>query len=282
MAQKWEKDGEKNGIQQWKLTVTSDKPGVPISVYRGSKSQIASQLADSQVFANERIREQNLILRGQTKTETPPKAAAPTPLTDAERMQVVADINNPAKVDAAIARVVESKTGPLEAVRESAANAPEERQERDNRLATEAATQFAAETPEYYPTDFNARTMAQYIKIHGDLRNRAHYTQAYNDLSAAGLLQKRPEGEEENEDEATLQGRNAPTPAALPKSPTRISTGIRSRDVSGLEPRPTNKLKFTREQIAKMSARTYKEHMRDPEFQRAVEFYANTPMRKAS
>ena len=193
----------------------------------------------------------------------------------------MADLTNPATADKAVLRIVESAVGPIENLREAGANAPAEREDRQERRAVEAAEAFAAETPEYYPSPHNAGVMYRYVQLHGDLSNKAHYQRAFQELSEAQLLQTRPrEDTPETQPSEPQPERNAPAPA-LPKAPTRISTGVTSRDVSGTQPRPTNRLKYTREQIANMSARTYKDLMRtDPELTRCVEYYAKQPQRR--
>ncbi len=275
MAKTW----EDKGGGQWKLTLTSDAPGVPISVFHGTKETIAEQLADSQANANKRLHE----LRQQNghTPPPPPPPAGPKPLTAGERMQTVAQLNDPATVESAITRVMESVVGSTAALREAAANAPADREEREERKATEAATAFAAANPDYYPSPHNAETMYAYVKLHGDLTRQDHYQRAYEELTAANLLQKRPSGnEDETESVAGRPERNAPTPNRTPKTQTRISTGISSRDVSGEAPRPTNRLKYTREQIDRMSARDKKRLINDPDYNRAVEFYMQPQRRR--
>ena len=186
MAKTWEDKG--NG--KWKLTVTSDEPGVPISVFHGTRDEISDQLADSQLNANQRIAE--LKRNSQPAASQPPPPAGPKPLSAGERMQTVADLANPSTVDSAVTRIMESVVGPIENLRDSAANAPAEREERLERKATEAAQAFAAANPEYYLTQHNAETIYAYVQLRGDLTRQDHYQRAFEELTAANLLQKRP------------------------------------------------------------------------------------------
>jgi hypothetical protein len=108
-----------------------------------------------------------------------------------------------------------------------------------------------------------------------------NFTRAFEALKAAGLLQLKPTNTgDDNEPEANQPERIAPIPPAQ-KAPQRISTGIRSSDLSGQPPRPSTRLKYSREQIANMSAATYKTLLTtDPELARCVEWYEKQPRRK--
>lgn len=274
MAKRWEDQG--NG--RWKLTVTSDEPGdgTPMQVFYGSKEEIADKLADAQGNATRRIAELKKQGLGTRDAGTGPK-----PMNAAERMQAVADLNDPASVDKGVARVVESVIGPIETIR---ADRERERQERETQAAIAAAESFAGETPDWYPSEYNKTKLVGFMRTQGlNPASRAHYTQAFEELSAAGLLQKAPRNQDDNPEETEPAAERIAPATPAPKPPTRISTGIRSQDVSGSAPRPGLKPKYTREQIANMSAATYKRLMTtDPELARSEEFYARQPRRKAS
>ncbi len=266
MAKNWQEQGQ--GTGRWKLTVTSDTPedGTPVQVFYGSKDEIADKLADAQGHATRRIAE--LRRNGHQGANTDPR-----PLTPAERMQTVADLSNPATVDRGVTRVMESVIGPVEGLLE----------DRQTREAIAAATSFAEETPDWVPSEYNKTKIVGFMKSQGlSPANRESYTQAFEELSAAGLLQAAPESHD-NQTEETAQEpeRIAPTHTG-PRPPSRISTGVRSADVSGTQPRPINKLKYSREQIANMSAATYKRLMTsDPALARCEDYYAKQPRQKA-
>lgn len=259
------KTWEELGNNRWKLTILPDNPedGTSPSVYRGTKDEIAELLAVSQENANRRITElRNTKPNGAVHT--------PTPLTPADRMQIVADLDNPATVDRAITRVVESQTGVSMEDQRAARRLDEE---------TNAAMLWAQSNPEWFDSEHNKWTLVRYMKTQGwDLANPAHYTKAFEDLSAAKLLQTKPQGEPEEvelEEVETSGQRNAPVPERVTQAPSRRSTGVTSRDISGLPPRPSTRLRYTREQINDMSVSDYKNAMlSDPEFSRCVEYYA--------
>jgi hypothetical protein len=259
MAREW----QDLGGGRKKLTITDDKGRVPPVYVYGTEQEILDKLADSKINGDVAI--------------AAAKNAAPA-LTPGDRMQLVADLRDPAKVDTAITKVVEAAVGPLEDIRQ---DRREDRQERQIRLATEAATAFADSTTDWYNSEHNKRTLVNYMRRMGlDNTKVESYRNAFDELNNAKLLQARPaegdggEGETATESQATPNERTAPAPTAQPRTPTRYSTGVRPSDVSGSQPRPTNRLKYTREQIDRMSAATMKSLMNDPDFIKASEFYA--------
>lgn len=261
---------EDRGDGQWKLTVTSDSnPSAPPSVFYGTREMILDKLADSQANANGLI--------SQLKATAPPAPSSqPKPLSPEERFQTVTELGNPATVDRAVTRVIESVVGPVSELRQDRSDSAAERQ---TRAAVEAAEAFARRTPDWHPSEFNKRSLVGFLQTQGlDPTKTENYTLAFENLSAAQLLQPLP-AEPTSTDEEAEQGRNAPTPTQRPIQ-TRFSTSIRSSDISGTAPRPTVRLKYTREQIANMSARTYKERMSEPEFVRCTEYYAQQDARK--
>lgn len=266
---RWEDKG--NG--QWKLTVSSDDvPDAPPSVFYGTRDEIADKLADSQAHANGRIE----TLRRKGEPSQP--AAAPRPLTPEERLLTVTELNNPSTVDKAVTRVMESVIGPVAEIRQDRADNAADRQ---TEAAVQAANAFARRTPDWYPSDFNKQSLVRFLQARGlDPTKTENYTLAFEELSAAQLLQPVPAELPPEHDETEAEGRNAPTPTQRPAQ-TRFSTSIRASDISGTAPRPTVRLKYTREQIANMSAGTYKRLMQsDAEFVRCSEYYAQQDARK--
>jgi hypothetical protein len=262
---------------RWKLTIASDDdPSIPPSVYRGTKAEIAEMLAVSQGNANRRIAELRSHANGNGNGHSEP--APPGPLTPGERLQTVVDLSDPAKVTGAIKRAVESEMGTtMEAER---ARRQAEEAERIDRLQGEAAAAFAQSTPEWYPTQPNKNALVHYMVNNGfDLTSPESYTQAFEDLTEQKLLQPKPEGETETEPEEDDGKPNAPAARPAPKAPARISTGITGRDISGLPPRPTTRLKYSREQLDNMNRADYKQLMLTDrkELERCEQYYATHP-----
>ena len=261
------------GDNRWKLTITDDaNAGKVLSVFRGTKDEIIAKLADSQMNASRRISE----LRGNGNGHAA-AATAPQPMTAAERMQTVADLANPATVEKGVTRVLESVIGPVQELRQ---DREEDRAARLERAAVEAARKFADSTPEWYPSEYNKERLVRYLQTQGmDPASEQSYIQAFEDLSAAELLQSPPQAQPAT-DETTTGERNVPPPTQ-PPTPTRFSTSIRQSDISGSPPRPTTRLKYTREQLAGMSAATYKRLLTsDPDLVRCVDYYAQQDAKK--
>lgn len=269
------------GNDMHKLTITSDKPGVPQSVYKGTLQEIANMLAESQTHANERITELRSVTPNGHVSQ--PSAAART-LTPEERLKTVTELDNPATVDTAITRVVESQIGPLSEFRER-----QNRQDATDleRRVAEVAAQWASDEPEWYGSLHNQNAMVKYIELNcgeAGLAIRGNYDRAFAELSALGLLQTRPasEGEPPLESEESDLNRNGSAPkAVVPKTPpARISTGVTSRDISGVPPRPGTRLKYSREQLAAMGAAEYKSLMMSDgaELLKCEKYYAEHPV----
>lgn len=265
-----------------KLIVTSDEPGVPHSEYKGTLKEIASMLANSQRHANRRLAE----LRGMTPNghaEPAQQIVAVKPLTPDERVKTVAELSNPATVDTAVLRVVESAMGPLADER---ARRQEEDADRYNRRIVETVNQFMAETPQWVSSDHNNQVLAGYMQSSGmDPLNRAHYDQAFEYLTSIGLLKLEPtEGEPSAESEETDLEPNAPAPkAVVHRPPTRISTGVTSRDISGVPPRPNaTRLKYSRDQLMNMGPEEYKKLMFSDgqELLRCEQWYTAHPVKR--
>lgn len=265
MAKRWkELDNDR-----WQLTVAPDGGG-PSSIFYGTREEILDKLADSQANAIARVEEMRRLPNGNGRSP----AAAIQPMTPGERMQTVADLANPAKVEEGVKRVLESVIGPVDAFK----------QERLVKVQEAAALAFYEEMAPrgWYPSERNKRLLYGHMLAQGlDMAQVDDWKRAYADLVQGQLLEEAPaEASNLDEVEDGLHRRNAEKPTPV-KTPTRYSTGIRQSDISGSPPTPTKRLKYAREQIDNMSAATYKQLMlSDPEFSRCVEFYAKPARRR--
>ena len=280
MAKTWTDLG--NG--QHKLVITVDgNPAAQPSVFRGTKDEILEKLADSQANANRHIADLRRPDNGGAPLNPVPPAG-PRALSAAERLATVADLQNPATVDQAATRLVESVLGP---VSEFQRDRQSDRMERITRQAVQAAETFADNTPEWYASDHNKQLVADYVRTQGlNPTEVQSYATAFERLTAANLLQQRPPDSETDNDEPELEGRNAPSANAKPRTPTRYSTSVRPSDISGRPPVPSGKphLKYTREQLDNMSSARMRELMQTDraELERCINYYAKTPARQAS
>lgn len=266
MAQTWTDLGN----DQWKLTITDESNRVPPAHVTGTKEEIIAKLANSKINGDARIAE----LKGSS-------------IAPGERMKLVTDLQNPATAPEAITKVVETIVGP---VAEFQRDRDSERLERQRAKAVEAAQTFADTTDGWFPSEYNKKTLTEYMQRMGMSHSTvSDYKAAFAALSAANLLQLPPEDEDDDELEAgTTQTppadrpavATAPKPPVKTQAPTRYSTTIRSSDASGTQTRPTTRLKYTREQIAKMSTSKMRELMNDPDFIKANEYYAARPVQQ--
>jgi hypothetical protein len=149
------------GNDQWKLVVTTDDASVPPSIFYGTRDEIFDKLADSQANASQRIAQ---LRKNNGSPASPPAPAAPRPLSAAERMSIVAELNDPATVDKAVTRVMESAIGPVEEFRK---DKQEDREARNVRTATQAAEMFFERTPDWHPSEHNKQVLVNYIKTQG-------------------------------------------------------------------------------------------------------------------
>jgi hypothetical protein len=270
---------------RWELTITPDDPKDTSSpsVYKGSKDEITNMLADSQQNANRRLAELRRQGAQHPHTPAPPtQSNAPKPLTNADRLEVVAQLQDPAQVDRAVTKVMESVIGPVDGERERRQREQAEQFQRD---AVAAATEFISETPEWDPeNEHNKRVLTQYMRTMGlDPRQVVSYKRAFEELTAENLLKlsEAPIDDDEPTELAPAE-RNAPALPPQPKAPTRFSTGVTRRDISGQPPKPTNRLKYSREQLANMSKDDYKRLMVSDraELERCENFYAQQDVQK--
>lgn len=276
------RDWKDLGGGQFKLTITVDgDPTAPPSVFRGTREEILDKLADSQESANRRLHD--LRRNGGNGAPQPaaPASSAPRPLSPAERLETVSDLQNPATVDKAVTRILESVVGPVaELQKDRAAN----REANTVRTAVQAAESFFERTPEWYPSEHNKKALTNYMKGQGlDPTDTQNYTKAFDELSAAELLQARPAEDDTPTQPDADEGRNAPAANAQHRAPTRYSTSVRSSDISGRPPVPGGKphLKYTREQLENLSASDYKQLMISDrvEMERCEAYYAKNPKR---
>lgn len=271
MAQKW----EDQGAGKWKCTVDAEDGSTPVQVFYGTEGEIARKMAQSVEHGSRRITE---LKKGTPVSfgpisgdpPPPPRPVRQRPMTDTERFQVAAEMNNPNTVERAVTRVLESVVGPVEAIRESAVRS---REEEETQTAVEAAAQFADETPNWYPSDHNKRTLTRFMITQNLSPTRVDsYRNAFGQLSNAGLLQPMPENPDQPEAEPRSTARTAPVPAAPRPAPARMSTGIRQSDISGGAATPRTRPKYTPQYII---TRTKEEHkhlmLTDPEYVKANE-----------
>jgi hypothetical protein len=266
MAVTWDNNGEPvNGFYIARLTF----PDAPPQVFKGtSYKEVADNLLKAQEHASNAIRE---LKAGRTPEPAKPRRRAEAkPLTAGERMTIAAEITDPHKSAQAITRVVESVVGPVEVIREAVNKMDDEEEARE---AHDAAALFASSTPDWYPSQYNIETLANYMRYNNYAPTSSNFEIAYGHLRAANLLQSRPpesDEEEQTEEPPKPNGHGGKPPQTVRPRGTLTATSIRASDTSG-SPRPARP-KYTRAQIDGMSAATFKEKMNnEPGFREFVD-----------
>ena len=252
----WINDGEPvNGVVTAMINL---EDGSQQKFKGASYKEVAEQLATAQENASRAIK--TLRAGMQIEPAHPRKnRATPKPMTAGERLTVAAELQDPAKADKAVTRIVEATVGPIDVIREAINSRDDEDEAAEAQAAAET---FRANTPDWYPSAHNLETLTEYMRNMNIAPTVNNFSIAFDKLRAARLLQARPQETEptqEGEPEriAPQSERIAPQPATRPRG-TMLTTGIRASDTSGhgpVAPRP----RYTKADIEKMSNETYRQ-----------------------
>lgn len=235
----------------------------PIYFYGKTEEEVLDKISLNSMHAR-RALERREDAPGATPA-TPAVAVTPRKrLTADETMQATTDLQNPAKAADAAMKLVEDATG------------------RDfKREAMDAfkarAEEWVGEHPEFYSCKPNKTLLATRLGqiVNGDvaLITKEMMTQTYSNMIAAGELVENPNsGEPQNVE--PLPGENqVQRVEAIPSG--RNGTGTRSTSFRAAPGAQTRKLKYTREQIDRMSLAKAKSLIEtgDRDYAEACEFY---------
>ena len=191
----------------------------------------------------------------------------PEPLSADERLQVIQDLNDPEKCDAATARLIRSQIGDPNQIAESLSRAEQRIAAMD---AKEQATAFVRSTPDYYPCQENTETLINWM-LKNDLEPvKENFARAFAELGSKGanILSERPvaavpvsapipEPVEAKAPETVQQ----PTPQPVKKPGAYGLTRDNSSD-QGPVPKPQG---YTDAEIDKMTSAQYKQLILIPE-----------------
>ncbi|HEV1286532.1 MAG TPA: hypothetical protein VNU44_14520 [Bryobacteraceae bacterium] len=242
--------------------------------------ELADKLADAQVNATRKIRDQdgelkrlrraelNAPARGEDDPDGPMPGFKPKDLSSDELFSIGQRLQNPATAVAALREAIEAGLGAsMDEVRKTlriARETPREFRGRD------AAEQFLLNHPEFVPNAANQKAMFEYME-HPDRRMAVtvkNFEIAFGVLSAAGLLQlRKPEAAGNgngNGNGATPADSGAGTPEP-PSTPRFASTSVATRG-SGTPRGETRSKMPTAEEIDKMSAREHAKWLTVPGF----------------
>ncbi len=236
----------------------------PQVTYGRTEQEVLDKLAHQNANAQAALARR--ISVGRT---VPNQAATRGPVMVAPRMtadqvqQATADLENPAKSGKAIASLVQDATG-LDLNRLVLAN------------FRETAEAWEAEHPEFYSHFGNKRLLTDQAKQYagGELGRITPQilTQAFNDLSAAGLLFTEPAAPFNSSTPSPLPGES---PAQRMERPRRLSTGVRGTTLRTGTVAPQRTLKYSEQDIRSMPLSKSKQLLesRDRDYAEACEFY---------
>jgi hypothetical protein len=235
----------------------------PIYYYGKTENEVNDKIALNNMHA------QKALAR---RTEAPPQNGTVTtssPVTPRKRMtadetmQATTDLQNPAKAADAVTRLVQDATGMD--LRQMAMDAFKTR-----------ADEWTRETPDFYNCKPNRSLLATRlgIMVNGDvaLITKEMMTQAFHQMSEAGDLVEDP-------GEATPNVTTFPDENQVQRGETsrggRAGTGTRSTSFRAPQSVQTRALKYTREQIDRMSMAKAKALIDngDKDYAEACEFY---------
>lgn len=258
----------------WVTTRPNGKPIEPGTFCRvldledGSNPQYVYGKTEQEV--NDKIAMTNMHAQATlARRAVPPQSTTPpTPITPRKRMtageimQATTDLQNPAKAAEAVTRLVQDETGMD--LRQMAMDAFKVR-----------ASEWVDEHPEFYNCKPNKSLLATRLGslVNGDvaLISKEMMTQTFHQMLEAGDLVEAP-GEEQNvtafPEEIQVQ-RVETTPVG------RAGTGTRSTSFRTPQVVQTRTLKYTREQIDRMSMAKTEALIRsqDKDYAEACEFY---------
>ena len=250
MAVSWENDGEAvDGVYIAKIDLGD---GSQAQVFKGrSQREVADKLLAAQESASRAIKQLKAGI--QPDPQKPRRNFQTRPMSANERMQVAADLQDPARADQAVTRIMEATVGPIEAIKSTLQRDDEAERARDAARETEA---FVEDTPDWWPSAHNKSVLWNYMQTNGLEFTRKNFGIAFEQLKAAGLVNFKPANETEPEE--TSGERIATQPVTRPRG--GFSTAVRAQDASGAGPR-TVRPKYTSQDITTMPLDVYKQKL---------------------
>lgn len=234
----------------------------PIYFYGKTEEEVLDKISLNSMHARRALER-----REEAPSATPPAPVTVTPrkrLSADETMQATTDLQNPAKAADAVATLVQDATGVD--LRKMAMDAFKAR-----------AEEWVNEHPEFYNCKPNKTLLATRLGqiVNGDvaLITKEMMTQTYKNMIAAGELVEHPGGEEPQNVEPLPGENQVQRVETIPSG--RAGTGTRSTSFRAAPGAQTRKLKYTREQIDRMSLTKAKALIEsgDKDYAEACEFY---------
>jgi hypothetical protein len=259
MAVTWRNNGEKTEEGDYVVDVDAEN-GTPIQTFRAkTRKEMADALGQAQFSASRTI--QTLKSERKPDQDTGSTRIEPKPLSADERMRLSVELQDPAKADAAVKRLIESAVGPLDEIaRRENARIEQEQAE----LATAETLKFVAANPDWYPTAKNKTEVFNYIEG-GKLAITANNMSiAWDLLKSSGNADLKPAEEPAEELE--------PAVAATRPRLAAYSTGVREGETNGTAPSTARKARYTWADVDRMGSKEYERRLKEePGFMAAMD-----------
>jgi hypothetical protein len=239
--------------------------GEQVVKYDGSPEDLGAKMADnnSRLIALNRKLNKQVRLSSSTVDQIPESAPRfdeskyelkAEPLTAEERIQLVADIADPEKFDAASKRLVRATIGDPEALRTRLARVE---QRLDRSTVQDEAIAFKNGNPDYYACPENLQTLAAWMYKNNLDPIKENFQLAYDSLR--DYMTSKPAV-------APAVVAAVPEPAPVtPVAPRPVSSGLTRSNGSDSGPAP--KTGYSPAEIDKMSSEEYRAKVLVPEFQ---------------
>jgi hypothetical protein len=261
MAVTWRNDGEKTEDGEYVVDLDAEN-GTPVQTFRAkTRKDIATLLAEAQLSGSITI----TTLKQERTPERAPLSGKiePVPLSADERMRLAIDLQDPAKADGAVKRLIESAVGPLDLITRRE-NERIEREEEERAIAE--THKFVAANPDWYPTAKNKTEVFNYIENNKLAITANNMGIAWDLLKSTGNADLKPATPAEEDEEPATPNGNGTRPRIA-----AFSTGLREGDTTNL-PAVPRKQKYTWADVDKMGAREYERRLKDePGFMAAMD-----------
>jgi hypothetical protein len=192
--------------------------GSGTQVFEGeSPEDLIEKLANAQVHATRKIREQAAELKAKANPPAEPQSDPADDFLLAQEM-----LTSPTK---AMQKAFEKMTGmKLEDFKNS--------QERLNAFQRgqeefQAGKQFADSHPDFYGSEKNAKRIEKWLRVEGLSATTENIEKAYSDLSESGLLEAKPSGTQDADTTERTDGtQRIAAPAARVVGQRRVASGL--------------------------------------------------------
>ena len=215
------------------------------NVYAADDRSMSEKLLGMYSNTRDRVKELKAQTPAQSTPTAPAAATTPAKLTAEQRLQMAADVNDPARGGAAIAALIKDETGlDLAALRR-------EREEKELHARRKAVIdRFLAENPDFHPTPRNGQLLRdRVVAKHGmDDATAQNYADEFVALRDLGALESAPD-EGNNTPQTPVTPQPVEPSAPAPARPT--GTGQPSYRM-GSGGRPATNTGFTREDVLTM------------------------------